>query len=319
MPDSSPLSRYDLNMLVALDALLTERHVTRAAERMHLSQPAMSASLSRLRDHFDDPLLYRRGNAYELTPLALRLIDQLPSAVDGVRRILETQSNWDPGKSSREFHIYSSDYGIATTGAVVSRLASQEAESVTFRFSVHDESIVDHPDTALRTADAMIIPRGYLRGLPSMDLWQDRWVAACSRDHPAAEEGLEFESLATYPWVLTYRSSTAHTAVDRQLEQMGIQPKVEAIAQGFASIPHFLIGTRRLGLMQAGMVARAGFRDEITVLKLPFEPTPLTNTVWWHPTHEHDPAHRWLRSLFQRAGEELSGLPDEVISPSVVG
>ncbi|MDN8907652.1 LysR family transcriptional regulator, partial [Staphylococcus aureus] len=72
MADHPLLSRLDLNLLVALDALLTERSVTRAAERLHLSQPALSASLARLRNHFNDPILARRGNAYELTPLALR-------------------------------------------------------------------------------------------------------------------------------------------------------------------------------------------------------------------------------------------------------
>lgn len=307
MQNEFSLSRYDLNLLVSLDALLTERNVTRAAEQVHLSQPAMSAALGRLRDHFDDPLLNRRGNAYELTPLARRLIDRLPSTIDAVRRILETQNTWDPLESSREFHIYASDYGIATIGAAVSRLASAESKSVTLRFSLHNETVVDNPDTSLRTADAILIPRGHLRDMPNMELWQDRWVAVCDINHPVVDGGLDFEALATYPWVLTYRSLTGYTVVDRQLEQLGIQPQVESIADGFASIPNFVLGTQRLGLMQAGMVARAGLSDQIAVLELPFEPAPIINTAWWHPSHDHDPAHRWLRSLLQRAGVELSG------------
>src|SRR5699024_9741157 len=276
------------------------------AERMHLSQPAMSASLSRLRAHFDDPLLNRRGNFYEITPLAARLLEQLPSAVAGVRRILETQNTWDPVESSREFHIYASDYSIATVGATVSRMASEVSSSITFRFSLHDETIVDNPEVSLRTADAILIPRGHLRDMPSMDLWQDRWVVVCARNHPVVDTGLDFEALSTFPWVLTYRSLTGYTAADKQLEQLGIQPQVESIADGFASIPYFLIGTQRLGLMQAGMVERAGRRDEIVVLELPFEPITVINTAWWHPNHNHDRAHRWLRSLLKRAGDELS-------------
>lgn len=305
MLEHSSLSRYDLNLLVALEALLVERNVTRAAERMHLSQPAMSASLSRLRVHFNDSLLNRRGNTYELTPLAMRLFDQLPSTIAGVRRVLETQSTWDPSESSREFHIYGSDYSIATTGAAVSRLASQESRSISFRFSLHNESIVDSPDTSLRTVDSILIPRGHLRDLPNMDLWQDRWVAVAARDHPIASRNLTHEDLQAYPWVFTYRSLTGFTAVDKQLEQLGVQPQVEAITDGFGSVPHFVIGTQRLGLMQAGMVERAGLRDRITALELPFEPTPIMNTAWWHPSHDHDPAHRWLRNLLQKAGRQL--------------
>src|SRR5690625_6929506 len=86
MSDSRSLSRYDLNMLVALDALLTERHVTRAAERMDMSQAAMSAAHGRLRSRCDDTRRYRGGNSYELPPISFRLIDQLPSALNRVRR-----------------------------------------------------------------------------------------------------------------------------------------------------------------------------------------------------------------------------------------
>ena len=103
MADHPLLSRLDLNLLVALDALLTERSVTRAAERLHLSQPALSASLARLRNHFNDPILARRGNAYELTPLALRLTEHTTIALDAARRVFESQATWTPHESTREF------------------------------------------------------------------------------------------------------------------------------------------------------------------------------------------------------------------------
>ena len=125
MADHPLLSRLDLNLLVALDALLTERSVTRAAERLHLSQPALSASLARLRNHFNDPILARRGNAYELTPLALRLTEHTTIALDAARRVFESQATWTPHESTREFSIYGSDYGFATIGAAVSRVAAR--------------------------------------------------------------------------------------------------------------------------------------------------------------------------------------------------
>ncbi|MBN9183250.1 MAG: LysR family transcriptional regulator, partial [Microbacterium sp.] len=94
MTDLALLSRLDLNLLVSLDALLTERSVTRAADRLHLSQPALSASLARLRTHFGDPILARRGNSYELTPFALRLAEHTTVALEAARRVFESQASW---------------------------------------------------------------------------------------------------------------------------------------------------------------------------------------------------------------------------------
>ena len=101
MTDHALLSRLDLNLLVSLDALLTERSVTRAAERLHLSQPALSASLARLRTHFNDPILARRGNTYELTPFALRLAEHTTTALDAARRVFESQATLGARPSRR--------------------------------------------------------------------------------------------------------------------------------------------------------------------------------------------------------------------------
>jgi LysR family nod box-dependent transcriptional activator len=161
--DQPLLSRLDLNLLVALDALLTERSVTRAAERLHLSQPALSASLARLRTHFNDPILARRGNSYELTPLALRLTEHTTTALDAARRVFESQAIWTPHDSTREFSIYGSDYGFATIGKAVSQIAADEAPGVRFRFMLHNPSIVEEAATRLRSVDGMVIPHGYHR------------------------------------------------------------------------------------------------------------------------------------------------------------
>src|SRR6476646_10349976 len=126
------LSRLDLNLLVSLDALLTERSVTRAAERLHLSQPALSASLARLRTHFNAPILARRGNTYDLTPFAMRLTEHTTTALEAARRVFESQATWAPTESTREFSSYGSDYGVTTIGRVVSELAAERATGVRF-------------------------------------------------------------------------------------------------------------------------------------------------------------------------------------------
>ncbi|WP_110588044.1 LysR family transcriptional regulator [Microbacterium suaedae] len=308
MTDHALLSRLDLNLLVSLDALLTERSVTRAAERLRLSQPALSASLARLRTHFDDPILARRGNTYELTPFAVRLAEHTTVALEAARRVFESQAAWDPAESVREFAIYGSDYGFVTVGRLASRLAAERAPGVRFRFMLHTPAIVDDAANRLRSADGMIIPHGHLSDLPYTDLWHDDWIAVVAKSHES-EEGadLTMEDFATRPFVMTYQSRSAFTSVARQLQQLGIEPRTEAVVESFLALPHFVAGTNRVGLVQSALAPVVAQTEGIRTAKLPFEATPLVNALWWHPAHERDPEHAWMRQLFEEAGRLIAG------------
>ncbi len=309
MPNEAPLSRLDLNLLVALDALLTERSVTRAAERLRLSQPALSASLARLRRHYNDPILARRGNSYELTPLALRLTEHTTTALEATRRVFESQATWTPHDSTREFSIYGSDYGFATIGTAVSKLAAEEAPGVRFRFMLHNPSIVEDAAMRLRSVDGMVIPHGYLTELPYVDLWRDDWVVVAADTNDAIGDHLTMDALGSSPWVFTFQTPTAFTSAARQLQQLGIEPHIEAIVESFLVIPHFIRGTDRLGLIQAGLAETAAQVGGIRVLEPPFAATPVTNALWWHPVHGRDPEHAWMRSVFERAAATMPVRP----------
>jgi len=304
--DHALLSRLDLNLLVALDALLTERSVTRAADQLHLSQPALSASLARLRTHFGDPILARRGNSYELTPFALRLADHTTTALEAARRVFESQATWAPAESVREFSIYGSDYGFSTIGRVVSELAAQRAPGVHFRFMLHNPVVVEDAATRLRSADAMVIPHGILVDLPFADLWRDEWMAIVSGDNTAVGESVTMDELAALPWVLNYQSRSAFTSAERQIQQLGIEPHVDVVVESFLALPHFIAGTDRIGLIQRALGAQAIRAAGVREVALPFVPTPLVNALWWNPVHGRDPEHAWMRDLFVEAGSILS-------------
>jgi DNA-binding transcriptional LysR family regulator len=295
------LSRLDLNLLISLDALITERSVTRAAERLHLSQPALSASLARLRSHFGDPILARRGNSYELTPFALRLADHTTTALEAARRVFESQATWEPAESEREFSIYGSDYGFTTIGRVASELAAERAPGVKFRFMLHNPVVVEDAANRLRSVDGMVIPHGFLSGLPYLDLWKDNWLAMVSSSNDAVGGRVTMENLADLPWVMTYQSRSAFTSAERQIQQLGIEPKVEVVVESFLSLPHFVVGTRRIALIQAALAPFAQRLDGVRILPLPFDATPLVSALWWHPVHNRDSEHEWMRGLFEEA------------------
>jgi DNA-binding transcriptional LysR family regulator len=300
--ENALLSRLDLNLLVSLDALLTEKSVTRAAERLHLSQPALSASLSRLRVHFGDQILARRGNSYELTPFATRLTDHTATALEAARRVFESQATWSPTESTREFSIFGSDYGFVTVGRVVSELAAERAPGVRFRFNLHNPAIVEDAVNRLRSADAMVIPHGHLSDLPYLDLWHDDWLAIVSDDNEVVGDALTMADAAALPWVSTFLSRSAYTSASRQLQQLGAEPRTEVIVESFLSMPHFIAGTDRIGLVQAALAPSLVRTGGVRVVALPFAATPLVNALWWHPVHTRDPEHTWMRGLFEEAG-----------------
>jgi LysR family nod box-dependent transcriptional activator len=303
--DQPLLSRLDLNLLVSLDALLTERNVTKAAERLRLSQPALSASLARLRTHFDDPILARRGNSYDLTPLAIRLTDHTATALEAARRVFESQAAWNPELSTREFAIYGSDYSFVTVGRRVSRLARQQAPGVRFRFMLHSPAVVEDANLRLRSADAMLIPHGFLRDLQYADLWQDHWVGITSTHDTTIGEQATMADLSARPWVFTYQSREAFTSASRQIQQLGIEPRFEAVVESFLALAYFIEGTDRLGLVQASVAPALERSAGVRTFALPFDATPVLNALWWHPVHDRDPEHQWMRGLFAQAAAEL--------------
>jgi LysR family nod box-dependent transcriptional activator len=308
---TKPLSRLDLNLLVALDALLSERSVTRAAEKLGLSQPALSASLSRLRVHFEDPILVREGNSYVLSPLAVRLADQTAIALESARRVFAAHADFDASDSTREFTIFGSDYSFVTVGQRVSALAAERAPGVRFRFNLHSTQFIEDVAHRLRTTDGVLIPHGPVDGLPYVDLFSDEWVAVVAADNPAVGDHVTMELAASSPWVFTYQSQMAFTPAGRQLHELGIEPRIDAVVEGFLAMPAFIAGTRRLGLVQARLAPYVALHHGVRVVAPPFVPTPVHNALWWHPVHDRDPEHLWMRSLFAEAGRAIGAAPIE--------
>ncbi|HEY8318147.1 MAG TPA: LysR family transcriptional regulator [Amnibacterium sp.] len=298
----TPMARLELNLLVALDALLTERSVTRAAEKLQLSQPALSASLARLRVHFSDPLLIRDGNTYRLTPLAARLGEQTAIALDAARKVFANEATFDASTSNREFTVYGSDYAFATVGAAVANGVRRDAPGIRFRFVQHSPAIVEDPMNSLRTVDGMLLPHGFTTDLPCLDVYEDEWVCLVAADNPLVGDELTMDHLRDLPWVFTYQSRSAFTPAGRQLQMIGVEPRIDVVVEGFLALPFFLMGTERIGMVQRKVAERFVAGNEMRMLKPPFDVVRLAGALWWHPMHTEDPAHVWMRQQFLHFG-----------------
>jgi DNA-binding transcriptional LysR family regulator len=301
------LANLDLNLLVSLDALLDQHSVTRAAQQLGLSQPALSASLARLRRHFGDELLARSGNEYRLTPLAAQLKPRVRLALDGVERVFTAQPDFDPRESTREFSIQLSDYAAAVLGSAIAEALAEEAPAARLRLTHNTPDAVDHAEQTLLTTDLLVLPHGFITDLPREDLMRDRWVMVVAVDHPEVGDALSIEQLATLGWVATYYGPTASTPAARQLRMLGIEPRVQVVTESFLTIPALVAGTRRIALLQERLVTRLSADAGIRALPCPFEAGPLVDAMWWHPIYDRDPEHTFFRDLVGRAAATVTG------------
>ncbi|WP_153342306.1 LysR family transcriptional regulator [Nocardia aurantia] len=301
------LRNLDLNLLTTLDALLRERNVTRAAEQLQLSQPAVSAALRRLRRHFHDELLYRTGNRYELTPLAELLREPASTALAGVVRVFEAVPAFDPATATREFTVLVSDYAAMVAADELVQVIGEQAPGVRLRLRQQVAAHVDQAPESLRAVDGMFLPHGFLSGVPSIDVFTDDWVLIVSRDNTDVGDTVTLERLAEMPWVVTYHAPTAFTPAVRQLRLLGIDPDVRVVVESFLPVPFMVAGTPRIALLQRRIADRLATAAGVRILPCPWDVVHLAEAFWWHPTHHGDPAHQWLRSAlraFPRADTE---------------
>ncbi|GAA0240185.1 LysR family transcriptional regulator [Actinomadura nitritigenes] len=300
------LASLDLNLLVALRALLEERNVTRAGRRIGLSQPATSAALARLRHHFADDLLVRTGNAYELTPLGTALVVPCATACGLLERLFTSRAEFDPATERREYTIIASDYAVAVFGAALARALHAASPASSLVFQQVGPEIAENTDATLSAVDGLLMPHGVVSGLPTVELYRDEWVCVVAADHPDVGDGLTMDDLARLPWVVYQRPYDAPAA--RQLGMLGLEPRVEVSVQSFQLLPSLVAGTRRVALIQRRLAELLAPIADVRVLPCPFEAVPVQEALWWHPVHTQDAAHIWLRETAARVAAGLGAL-----------
>lgn len=298
----------DLNLLVALDALLTERSVTRAAEVLHRSQPALSASLKRLRRQFGDDLLVRVGNNHELTPLAVQLKSRVAMVLADVERVFATRARFDAQASDREFVVLTADYGQMMLGRAIAAEMAVEAPHVRLRYRPLSDAAIAEADDALRAVDGFILPHGFVHDVPHLDAYTDRWMILADAENPRVGDRLAFADLQSLDWVLAFHRQGSHVPPVRQMQLLGIDLRVAVAIEGFIALPGYVAGTERVTIIQERLAREIAPAPAFRLIECPFEAVPLTEALWWHPAVEHDPGHAWFRGVVRRAGDRITGI-----------
>ncbi|VXB40276.1 LysR family transcriptional regulator [Arthrobacter sp. 9V] len=299
------MKNLDLNLLPQLQVLLELRNVSRAAERLQLSQPATSAAMARLRRHFDDELLVRNGRSYELTVFAQSLVPLVDEAMLHIQRATRVRSGFDPTTSEREFVIAASDYAAALIVGPLRGILQQEAPRVTVDFvptSGLQGSLAEYS-----RMDLLVGPMGYKMQGATKQLFRDSFVAVADAGNPLLEQPrLTLEDLVGVPHAVGYFGEGISTPADKLFESRGVRRRVAAVVAGFLSLPLLVEGSDLVALVPRMLASRAQRGANIEVLEFSAElEAALVEAMYWHPSRTEDPASVWLRSVVQRACSQL--------------
>jgi DNA-binding transcriptional LysR family regulator len=307
---SARLTSLDLNLLVVLRELLRERNVTRAAERVGMSQPAASAALARLRKHFGDELLVRRHGGYELSALAHQLAERIDGVCDGIEALLSTGAEFDPATSHREFSVVLSDYAIAVLGERLAATAAEQAPHVRLNLVLVREALSARLAQTIRAVDAVLSTPNARFRLPeirSATLFRDRWVCVADR-HSAFPDTLTEDDVRDASWVVPYHRDTEFPSVvpvSGQLAALGVRPAVGVRGDTNPAVPFLVASTGRIALVQRRLALLFADRLGLRVLDPPAPLEPLVSRLWWHERHTDDPAHAWFRQVVVRAARAI--------------
>jgi len=306
-------NKLDLNLLVALDALLTERSITRAAERVHLSQSAMSNALGRLRDYFEDDLLVQVGRHMELTPRAEVLQEAVRDVLVRIDTSIAAQPSFDCSKSDREFKLFVSDYSMDVLIPHALALAARQHSTVRFQLLPQ----VENPARALERgeADMLVIPKAYCSAdHPTEVLFNDGFLCVVWNESSHARAGMSFERYAGAGHAVMQPYETDQPAFESWfVQRYGLSRRIEVTTYSFAVLPFLVVGTERVATVHAMLAKRMQAAAPVTLLPVPLPMPPLEQAMQWHRHRTRDPGLVWLRELMQRAAGAM------LADPTLVG
>ncbi|WUF75092.1 LysR substrate-binding domain-containing protein [Streptomyces nojiriensis] len=305
-PVSSPVPNLDANLVVALDALLTEQSVTRAAARLRTSPAAMSRTLARLRRVLQDPLLVRAGQAMVPTPRAEALRDEAAAVVRRLEALLTPSGRIDPAALRRTFTVQASDLVGAALAPGLLGLARRRAPGVSLRVLAEEWEAgpalregrvdleigsIDHVDPETRVEELVTL----------------RLSAGVRAGHPLAEGTLTPARLAAAEHVVVSRRGRFAGPLDAALAGQGLSRRVSAVLPGHLAAMALAAASDVVCLVPTGLpgeppspLGDAARTMGLRLLDIPLPLPPLTIGMAWHPRHSADGAHQWLREAVRR-------------------
>jgi DNA-binding transcriptional LysR family regulator len=289
----------DIGMLRTFDALMRERSVSRAAARLFLSQPAVSASLGRLRETFGDPLFTRTAHGVTPTPRAQALASQVDKVLADIAALLESEQPFDPAVSSRIFRIAGSDHASRGILPELGRMLTALGSGI--RIVWEPPGTWSIPERLQRgDLDLAVIARIKMpRDMETAVLYEDHYVYAMRADHPRAAEPVTMDLFCEIPQIfLGYGSSILDDTIDDILARAGRQRLAQFAVTSFGQIAHQLQYSDHAAVL--GMRVAQAHADRLRIQPLPFALPPYQALLCWDARSGGDAGIQWLKGAVMR-------------------
>lgn len=297
------VSNVDLNLLKLFDALLKEGSVTRAGQRLGLSQPAASRGLGRLRRLFNDQLLVRSIKGWELTPRALVLSESVTKLLDDARAIV-APSEFNPTTASGQFIIATADHmALLLMPALISKLAIL-APGIDL---VIPASAGDNVDLIAQGGANFAI--GFFPDLPARfyrrSFYDEDFVCVVRRNHPVMAETFDPQCFASLAHLSVIITGQGRNAVNDALAQQGLTRRIAVQLPHFLLAPMIVAESDLILSIPRRLANKMAMSVPIEILELPLDIAPFTPSIIWHERQHYDPAHIWLRKLIIEIAREM--------------
>lgn len=298
------LTRFDLNLLVVLEALWAERHVGRAAERLHLSQSATSHALSRLRTAFSDQLFIRNPRGIAPTPLAIELMPRVAAVLESIRLVASPRGPFDPSRLQAMLSVAATDHAVLTVIAPVLAKIQAAAPDVVLRLRPADT------ESALRMLDAgefdIVLGSGSFAQIPQRFdcqlVHQERFVGIARKGHPAlVERGkklhMELDDFARLPHILVSPRGDARGAVDDALENLGRTRKVNVTCPSFLAVPFMVGASQSIAVVAERVALRMQETAQLSLFEVPLALPTWEVLVIRARGRANEPAVEWITNM----------------------
>ncbi len=291
--------RLDLNLLVVLDALLRERSVSKAAQQLNLSQPAVSSALARLRDYFNDDILVVHGKRMVPTAHAQSIEPQVVQALKDIDALISASTVFDPATSQRTFRICASDY--ASVVLILPLLAELEQAAPGIEVEVTPPTADAVARLERSEIDFLVLPEQYIsREHPSSLLFEDRPVVVGWKKNPVFRAPLTEADFLAHGQVVV--QSVNLPAFAGQPSELNRRRRVEIVCSSFLEAPWMLIDSMRLAVMHERLARIVADKLPLAMAPLPFQVPTLREMVQYHTARKPDGGIQWLlQRMLERA------------------
>lgn len=305
----SNLRTFDLNLLVAFDVLMRELNVTRAAEQMFITQSAMSHILNRLRQKLDDPLLVKTPTGMKPTERALALIGPVRILLAEMEQLLQPPLEFEAGTSQRRFALAATDYLELLLIPALSGLINPIAPGIDLHVKRTETSF---PVTQLENGsldvvlgfESVLDPPAQLH---CQKLFDDEMVCVVRQNHPVIRSAPSLEEYIAVPHMLISWKGSPAGIIDQYLLELGVERRIKLIVPNFLSAPLIVAQTDMILSLPYKLAERFTMFVPLEIFPVPLNLPTYDLVMIWHPLHDKDPAHLWLRDKITAIGRTVNG------------